>query len=115
MLKLPGAKQAIIDSRKLREYILSSTHPVGRFKAAYFSSLGYESNNWQALEATLRQAVLEDDAEALEPTPFGQKYRIRSIFTGPNGQGAAVVSIWIIRVDEAAPRFVTVMPERQQR
>ena len=114
-MKLPGAEHAIIDSRKLRDYVLSPTHPIGRFKAAFFGSLGYDAARWRDLEAALRGAALEGEVEVGEQTPFGQKYLIRSIFTGPSGRAAAVVSVWIVRRGESVPRFVTVMPERQGR
>ena len=50
-MRLPDGKRAIIDSDKLRDYVLSQGHPVGRFKAAFFASLGYEIDNWQACGA----------------------------------------------------------------
>ena len=102
----------MIDSRKLREYVLSPSHPVGRFKAAYFGKLGYTQDNWQKLEAAIRACAARDEAESRESTPYGQKYGVRSILEGPNGTRAAVISIWIVRKGEAVPRFVTVMPER---
>jgi len=40
-VKLPNADQAFIDPAKLRDYLLSPTHPVGRFKAPFFAAMGY--------------------------------------------------------------------------
>jgi hypothetical protein len=40
-MKLPAAESAIIDEAKVREYLLSTEHPVGRFKARFFIGLGY--------------------------------------------------------------------------
>ena len=53
-MKLPNASLAIIDSAKLRDYLLSPAHPVGRFKAPFFAALGYAQEQWQQLEADLR-------------------------------------------------------------
>ena len=53
-VKLPNASLAIIDSAKLRDYLLSPAHPVGRFKAPFFAALGYAQEQWQQLEADLR-------------------------------------------------------------
>lgn len=92
--------------------MLSRRHPVGRFKAAFFASLGYEADNWQELDAALRTAVLRHDAELDERTVYGQKYRVRSILEGPTGRSASIVSIWILLHGETAPRLVTVMPAR---
>ena len=35
-MKLKNAQRAVIDPAKLHSYLLSATHPVGRFKAAFF-------------------------------------------------------------------------------
>jgi hypothetical protein len=61
-LKLPNADKAIIPPEKLRDYILSSSHPVGKFKAAFFKSLGYSGDNWQQLEAGIRSIINDYDA-----------------------------------------------------
>ena len=111
-MKLPSGEQAVVDSRKIREYILSQSHPVGRFKAAFFARLGYSQSNWQEFEAAIRACAVQDEAQEREPTPYGQKYGVRSILEGPSGVRAAVVSIWIIRSGETVPRLITVMPER---
>ena len=111
-MRLPGGERAIIDPEKLQDYVLSRVHPVGRFKAAFFASLGYETDNWQDLDRALRAAADQAEAEPEVRTPYGQKYRIRSILEGPAGRSAEVVSVWIILHDETAPRLVTVMPGR---
>jgi hypothetical protein len=35
-MNLPAADRALIQPEKLRDYLLSTEHPVGRFKAAFF-------------------------------------------------------------------------------
>ena len=111
-MRLPGGRRAIIDPEKLRDYVLSRVHPVGRFKADFFASLGYETDNWEDLDRALRAAADQAEAELEERTPYGQKYRIRSILEGPAGRSAEIVSVWIILHEETAPRLVTVMPGR---
>jgi hypothetical protein len=37
---LPHAELATIDPAKLRDYLLSPSHPVGRFKATVVDALG---------------------------------------------------------------------------
>lgn len=37
-MKLPNGQKAVVDERKVREYLLSASHPVGRFKARFFGS-----------------------------------------------------------------------------
>ena len=111
-MRLPGGERAIIDPEKLRDYVLSRAHPGGRFKAAFFASLGYEINNWQDLDRALRAAASQAEAEPEERTSYGQKYRMRSMLEGPAGRSAEIVSVWMILRDETTPRLVTVMPGR---
>jgi hypothetical protein len=58
---LPNVESAVIDPEKLRDYLLSPSHPVGRFKALLFSSLGYTQENWKQFEADLRNQHLTKD------------------------------------------------------
>jgi len=105
------ADQAIIEPEKLRGYLLSPTHPIGRFKAAFFARLGYRAERWSQLEQDLRKQHLSKEAEEIGQARYGKKYRICGPLIGPNGKQADVVSIWIIRKGEAVPRFVTAYPK----
>lgn len=109
-MRIPGADQAIIDPAKLQEYLLSSTHPVGRFKAEFFATLGYSAESWERLETDLRSQHLSQTAGLLASTRYGQKYEIRAILKGPSGREAPVVSIWLVRAGGNIPRFVTAYP-----
>jgi hypothetical protein len=108
-MKLDAAS-AIVPAEKIREYLLSTTHPIGRYKSAYFTALGYAQVGWEALERDLR-ALLELEAQPLAETEYGQKYAIRGRLTGPNGRSAGVISVWIILTGETAARFVTAYPQ----
>ena len=109
-MKLPNAGRATIDPTKLRDYLLSSAHPVGRFKVQFFETLGYAQDDWPRLEADLRAQHLSQDAQPATGSQYGQKYEIRAILTGVAGRSAEVVSVWIILVGEDTPRFVTAYP-----
>jgi hypothetical protein len=110
-MPIPNADCAIIDPAKLRGYLLSRSHPVGRFKAAFFHALGYSSEKWRHLDADLRSQHLSRDAAREDPTPYGQKYVIRGTLVGPSGSSANLVSVWVLRTGEEIPRFVTAYPE----
>ncbi len=83
-MKLPAAERAVIEPAKIRNYLLSASHPVGRFKAPFFASLGYTSANWRRLEAGLRDLAVRGDAEPGWDSPYGRKYTIRGTLTGPS-------------------------------
>jgi hypothetical protein len=111
---LPNADRAEIDPAKLRDYLLSLEHPLGRFKARFFGALGYSADQWEELESALRTQHLTQDAEAAASTQHGQRFTIRAILKGPSGQAAVVVSVWFVRTGEAVPRFVTAYPGGSQ-
>ena len=109
-MKLPCAEQAIIDVAKLRDYLLSDTHPVGRFKSAFFLSLGYTAARWDELDRALRNLAVAGEVEVDEATRHGQKYRVPGVLIGPTGGRAAVITVWIVLHDQEEPRFVTAYP-----
>lgn len=63
-MKLPCAERAVVSADKIREYLLSDAHPVGRFKAAFFSGLGYSATEWDVLASDLRGHAVENEAAA---------------------------------------------------
>jgi hypothetical protein len=109
-MKLPNFESAIVPPQKLRDYILSPVHPIGRFKSVFFRGLGYSSDAYETLDADIR-LLLVAEAELAEANKFGSKYLVRGLLTGPNGRSGLIVTVWIILSGEAEPRFVTAYPE----
>ena len=99
-MQIPNADRAVIDPVKLHGYMLSRSHPVGRFKAAFFYALGYSLEKWRRLEADLRSQHLSRDGTLEDQTPHGKKYSIHAPLVGPSGSSADVVSIWFVRTGE---------------
>ena len=109
-MELPARERAQIEPAKVRDYLLSREHPVGRFKAAFFEALGYSASDWQLLEFDLRQLAMAGDATLGRLTKYGQHYELRGTLRGPSGRVAHVMTIWIVRSDEETPRFITAFP-----
>jgi hypothetical protein len=108
-VKLPNAEQAIIQTEKILDYLLSTAHPVGKFKAIFFQSLGYREDDWETLKRDLRK-LLARDAQFKERTEYGQKYEVRGTLSGPAGKTAEIITVWIILNGEEYPRFITAYP-----
>jgi hypothetical protein len=107
---IPNADRATIEATKIRDYLLSATHPVGRFKAAFFSGLGYSRDNWERLRDDLLTLVRTAPAVPGKPGTFGETYQLDGMLTGPLGRSVEVRSVWIIHATEDTPRFVTAFP-----
>ena len=106
---LPNTELAVIAKEKVRDYLLSDAHPLGRFKAAIFRGLGYRQSEWNRLSADLKE-FLSNEASFQESTKYGQKYEIRGRLTGPNGRSVYLVTVWIVLRGENFPRFITAYP-----
>ena len=107
---LPAVERAHIDPAKVRDYLLSPTHPVGRFKAVVFQALGYKAEDWETLRNDLLGLAREQEAVPGQTSTFGQKYEVSGTLRGPNGREAKFTSVWLVTADGEAPRFVTAFP-----
>ena len=109
-MRLPNGDHALVDERKLLEYLLSPDHPIGRSKAAFFLGLGFDPGEWRVLESALLQLASTAVAELAGRSAFGQKYLTRGTLESPSGRVAEVLVVWVIRAGEDIPRFVTAYP-----
>jgi hypothetical protein len=106
----PNAERAVVDEIKVRDYLLSREHPVGRYKAVFFARLGYAAGHWGRLRADLRAAARSTDVRLIESTAYGKKCLARGILTGPAGVYAEVVTVWIVTSGGDVPRLITAYP-----
>ncbi len=110
-MTLPNVDRAVVEPAKVRDYLLSAEHPIGRAKARFFKMLGFARARWPELQQALLAHAAAGQAEVAGPMRYGQKYAVRGILTGPTGRSANVVSVWIVLKDEDVPRFVTAYAE----
>lgn len=113
-VKLPNAEHAVIEDAKVRDYLLSESHPVGRFKAAFFTAMGFRSDRWQELQSALREHARQHEARPGEWSEYGTKYEVTGVLAGPEGRTATVLVAWIVPTGENAPRLITVQPARRR-
>jgi hypothetical protein len=72
---LPNASLAVVEPGKVRDYLLSSTHPVGRFKSVVFIALGYTQQDWAQLRDDLLSHAAMGEALAGEPGRMAESTR----------------------------------------
>ena len=106
----PGGERAIVDPRKVRDYLLSDAHPVGRFKAALFLALGYSASGWEMLRDDLLFIARTGAAVRGHPSAYGQTWEVDGILPRLAGRSAAVRTVWMIKTGEDVPRFITAHP-----
>ncbi len=108
-MNLPNAERAEIPEAKLRDYLLSPSHAVGRFKARFFRSLGYTQDDWRVLSADLLELARSGEADEVESI-HGRKFRIVGSLASASDSSIQLVTVWIIAPNADAPRFVTAYP-----
>jgi hypothetical protein len=111
-LKLPGGESVQIDPRKLVDYALSPTHPVGKHKARLFASrLGLAQGDAHALEAALRTAAASQDASLTTSDVWGERWQVDFMFQF-GALSAMITSGWIVPADGSSTRLTSVFIAR---
>ena len=106
-MTLPNPERAVVDSRKLVEYCLSPTHPVGRHKAAVFrAALGLTAADSVVLRASLLAAAVTAEAVPGRSDEHGERYETAFEMTTPVGR-ATIRAAWMVRAGEDYPRLTT--------
>lgn len=106
---MPKAEDAWIPAEKIAGYLLDLGHPVGRFKARVFRSLGYDGSSAEVLASQLTEIGRTQEVAKIESTPYGTKYVVDGLLKTPTGSISKVRTVWIIEAD-SSPRFVTAYP-----
>jgi hypothetical protein len=109
-MKLPNAEHAIVDEAKVRDYLLSPEHPVGRFKARVFRAAGYERETWQRLRDDLLVLARRVDVSPTTADEFGRRFVGTGALAAPNGLPLPVTAVWLIPSGTDAPRLITAYP-----
>ena len=109
-MHLPNPDRAVVEPTKVRDYLLSREHPVGRFKAAVFEAVGYRRDAWERLQTDLLTAAGVSEAVLKQTTLHGQKFEVPAILSGPAQRNLSVITVWFVRRGEDFPRFVTAYP-----
>lgn len=109
-MNLPNAHLAIVERRKITDYLLASEHPEGGGKAEFFTRFGFVADEWEALAETLMAHALAHPVSSMSESKYGTKYRIDGRILCPDGRAPFIRSVWIIDSGTEAPRLVTVHP-----
>ena len=78
---MPNWDNVYVPLDKLKAYLLSETHAIGKSKAAFFKSLGFTQKNPVVLERRLVEIAQQNPVQEKISTKFGTKYVIEVICT----------------------------------
>ncbi len=109
-MKLPNGKNAHVPLLKLTDYLLSTTHPVGKSKAEFFRGLGFDDTNVAMLQQGLLAIGRDEDIVSTTVSTHGMKYVIEGTLRTPRLRLVSIRTVWIVELDDPQPRFITAYP-----
>src|SRR3990170_3092295 len=109
-MRLPNAENAWVDQSKLRDYLLSEAHPVGRSKARFFRETGFHEENMATLEQALLQISRTEEVATTATSAHGVKYVVDGSLVTPSGRTVRLRTVWIVDAGRDRARFVTAYP-----
>jgi hypothetical protein len=109
-MQLPLGGRAEVDPRKVRDYLLSDAHPIGRSKAKFFRGVGFNEVTADLLVAALRSMASTQEVTETLATAHGVKYVLIGETETPSGRRIRLRTIWIVDRGRERPRFVTAYP-----
>jgi len=112
--RLPNVENAIIEDRKLLDYLLSETHEDGKHKARAFLSMGFTRENFAILAAAVRILAASGETAEVEATEHGRRYRTEGEIEVPRGGKVRVRLLWIIDAGSDIPRLVSAYPAKRE-
>ena len=110
-MKRSAGEDVIIEERKVLEYLLSRSHPVGRFKARVVAAVGFETKNVEAFIGQLRRIAGAGDVSEVVETSFGKKYIVPGDLNGPLGD-LLVSTVWFLERGQQRARLVMARPRK---
>jgi hypothetical protein len=104
---LPKGEGAVLDIRKIEYYCLNPDHPVGRNKARVFrDALGIVRSDAGALRVEFLEAARVGVTAAAGADDWGRRWFV-DVVVSRQDKRAVVRTIWMVRVGEDIPRFIT--------
>jgi hypothetical protein len=109
-VKLPHREKAYVAPSRLADYLLSQTHPIGRWKAKVFRAAGFDETSITELERALISVARSEEVSIVESSAHGTKYVIEGAIGTPGGHRLALRTVWIVDAGTEEPRLVTAYP-----
>lgn len=109
-MQLPNADRAIVDEKKIVEYLLSPSHPDGREKAKFFAAFGFSLHHWRVLASALGQQCRRHPVAKAVESPHGIRYSVDGSIETPSGKKPTIRTVWIVESGRETPRLITAHP-----
>jgi hypothetical protein len=105
---LPNADHAVVEQRRIREYLLNPTHPSGGPKANFFMAYGFAAQDRDLLRAALIQHGRTNSVVRSIDTAWGMRYTVACNCITPDGRNPCIRTVW--QMERGVPRLLTCIP-----
>jgi len=106
--RLPNAAQAVVEERRIREYLLDQQHATGGPKAKFFIARGFASDAWNLLQAALIIQGGANKVTKIVETAWGTRYTVECNCPTPDGRNPCIRTVW--QMEANTPRLLTAIP-----
>jgi hypothetical protein len=94
-MNLPNPEKAVVPNEKLTNYLLSRSHLVGRWKASFFRSIGFNETNVNKLKDALLDVGKRGEVKSTTTSAFGVNYIAEGKIFTPNGKNVSIQTVWL--------------------
>ena len=109
-MKLPNAHLALVEQKKITDYLLNFAHRYGASKARFFAGFGFQPEAWEVLAAALREHGQHNEVSRIKRTGFGPRYEVEGVLRVPDNRRSRVRTVWQIDEGQSVPRLITAHP-----
>lgn len=106
-MKLPNAALAVVERKKITDYMLNPAHRHGASKARLFAAFGFRLEAWRVLAAALLDHGQQNEVTSVRQTGFGPRYVVEGELAAPDGRRPRVRTVWQIDEGQTAARLIT--------
>ena len=103
-MKLPNAHLAVVEEKKVTEYLLNGSHRFGASKARFFAAFGFTAGSWRVFADALRQHGRSGEVASRSETGFGPRHEVDGPLAAPDGRRPRVRTVSQFVVGEVSQR-----------
>lgn len=107
---LPRSECAVVEQKKIVEYLLNPAHPDGASKAKFFLARGFGAAQWQTMQTALQAQGNRNLVTKVTLHPWGARYQVDCHCPTPDGINPCIRTIWELASASAYPRLLTALP-----
>lgn len=108
--ELPNAACAVVEEKKIVEYLLNLAHPDGGPKAKFFLARGFSAPAWKTMRDSLTAQGRDNRVTKVTRMQWGTRYQVDCNCPTPDGVNPCIRSVWEIGLESLCPRLLTAYP-----